>query len=77
MQGQKIQKVSNQGLLSLFATMRYKSLLGFIKKRVLDLTRSMGITIGNKRPMGHKAHQSSSSKLPSPALWTGMMIREC
>ena len=21
----------------------------------------------NKRPMGHKAHQSSSSKLPSPA----------
>ena len=22
-----------------------------------------------------KAHQSASSKLPSPALWTGMMIR--
>ena len=31
----------------------------------------------NKRPMGHKAHQSSSSKLPSPAFWTGMMIRAC
>ena len=31
----------------------------------------------NKRPVGHKAHQSSSSKLPSPAFGTGMMINAC
>ena len=31
----------------------------------------------NKRPMSRKAHQSSSSKVLSPAFWTGMMIHAC
>ena len=33
--------------------------------------------IANKRPMGHKGHQSSGSKLPSPAFRTVMMIHAC
>ena len=30
-----------------------------------------------QRTIGHKAHQSSSFKLPSPAFRTGMIINAC
>ena len=37
-------------------------------------TTTVSESLQNKRPMGHKAHQSSGFKLPSPAFGIGMMI---
>ena len=43
----------------------------------LEITPGERGVKNNKRQMDHKAQQRSSSKLPSPAFWTGLMIHAC